>query len=65
MPGSIYSIDGGADENNLLYTPRVSVTAVAPPNPRVGDFWIDLTSLAQYQWINDGGSRFWIQIAQL
>jgi len=65
VPGSIYSMEGSADENNLLYTPRVVVGPTPPPAPRVGDFWIDLTTLAQYQWINDNGSRFWIQIAQL
>jgi hypothetical protein len=67
VPGNIYSNAGNVDEDYLLYTPRVTVGSQAPTTStnRVGDYWIDLTSLAQYQWINDGGDRFWIQIAQL
>jgi hypothetical protein len=67
VPGNIYSNAGNADEDYLLYTPRVTVAIQAPTTStnRVGDYWIDLTSLAQYQWINDGGNRFWLQIAQL
>lgn len=67
VPGNIYSNAGNADEDYLLYTPRVTVGVRAPTTStnRVGDYWIDLTSLAQYQWINDGGDRFWLQIAQL
>jgi hypothetical protein len=67
VPGNIYSNAGNADEDYLLYTPRVTVGVQAPTTStnRVGDYWIDLTSLAQYQWINDGGDRFWLQIAQL
>jgi hypothetical protein len=67
VPGEVYATTGNVDENYLLYTPRVTVGAVAPTTStnRVGDYWIDIGSLAQYQWINDNGNRFWIQIAQL
>ena len=63
VPGSIYSMDGGANENNLLYTPRVVVGPTPPAVPRVGDFWIDSSANAQYQYIQDGTNRFWLQIA--
>jgi hypothetical protein len=63
--GSIYSQDGNPEENYLLYTPRVSINATAPPGARVGDFWINLNTLAEYQYINDNGNKIWVQIAQL
>jgi hypothetical protein len=62
----IYSLDGGEKENRLLYTPRVLVgtsTVVTSITPRVGDFWIDTAENAQYQYIDDSGQRFWLQIA--
>jgi hypothetical protein len=59
----VYSLDGGAEENNLLYTPRVVVGPNPPPIPRVGDFWINSDANAQYQYIQDGTNRFWLQIA--
>ena len=65
MPGSIYSNDGNANEANLLYTPRVTVSITAPANPRIGDFWIDPTFGVELQYINDGGNRFWIQFTGL
>jgi hypothetical protein len=63
VPGSIYSIDGGENENSLLYTPRVVVGPTPPDIPRVGDFWIDSSANAQYQYIQDGTNRIWLQIA--
>ena len=63
VPGSIYSIDGGENENSLLYTPRVVVGPTPPDVPRVGDFWIDSAANAQYQYIQDGTNRIWLQIA--
>jgi len=63
VPGSIYSMEGGEQENYLLYTPRVVVGPNPPPIPRVGDFWIDSSANAQYQYIQDGANRFWLQIA--
>jgi hypothetical protein len=63
VPGSIYSMEGGENENNLLYTPRVVVGPTPPDVPRVGDFWIDTAANAQYQYIQDGTNRIWLQIA--
>jgi hypothetical protein len=59
--GSVYSADGIPAENNLLYTPRVTISTTAPANPRIGDFWIDPTYGVELQWIDDGGNKFWIQ----
>jgi hypothetical protein len=66
--GSVYSADGNTQLNGLLYTPRVlvgdfNVLTGITPNP--GDFWIDILSQAQYQYINDGGQSYWLQIAIL
>ena len=66
VPGSVLSNEGNELEGNLLYTPRVLVgtaTVVTSITPRVGDFWIDIDSNAEYQFIDDGGQRFWLQIA--
>lgn len=65
VPGSIYSMDGGYYENNLLYTPKVTISPTPPLNPRVGDFWIDNLNGVELQWIDDGGNRFWIQFTGL
>lgn len=59
--GSVYSQDGNPDENNLLYTPRVTISTTAPVNPRIGDFWINPIYGAECQYIDDGGTRFWVQ----
>jgi hypothetical protein len=66
VPGSIFSNEGIETEGNLLYTPRVLVgtaTVVTSIIPRVGDFWIDIETNAEYQYIDDDGQRFWLQIA--
>jgi len=66
VPGSIFSNEGNETEGNLLYTPRVLVgtaTVVTSITPRVGDFWIDIETNAEYQYIDDDGQRFWLQIA--
>jgi hypothetical protein len=63
--GSIYSQDGNPQEGYLLYTPRVTINATAPTNARIGDFWINLNTFAEYQYINDSGNKIWVQIAQL
>ena len=65
VPGSVYSNDGNIDESYLLYTPRVTISATAPINPRVGDFWIDPTYGVELQYVNDGGNKFWIQFTGL
>jgi hypothetical protein len=63
--GKIYSATGNPDENNLLYTPNITSSTTPPSNPRVGDVWIDLNNFAYYQWINDAGNRFWLQVTIL
>lgn len=63
--GSVYSGDGNPLENYKLYTPRISSGNSAPLNPRVGDFWINLTNGRYFQYIPDGSNRIWLQIAQL
>ena len=66
VPGSIYSMDGNPDENNWLYTPRVTISAVIPPaNPRIGDFWIDPAGPYELQYVNDGGNFIWVQFTGL
>ena len=68
VPGSIYSNEGNSQENNLLYTPRVLVgdyTVLDGVTPRVGDFWADQGSSALYQYINDAGNAYWLQITVL
>jgi hypothetical protein len=67
-PDHVYSADGGIYENNLLYTPRIltgSVSDIASVVPRVGDFWIDTDNFVEYQYIETGGQRFWLQIITL
>ena len=63
--GDVYSASGNPTENYLLYTPRITVAAAPHSNPKVGDIWIDLGSYAYYQWIDDSGNRFWLQITIL
>ena len=66
VPGIIYSMDGNPDENNRLYTPRVTIsTAVAPTDPRVGDFWVDPSGPYELQYVNDGGNFIWVQFTGL
>lgn len=65
VPGSVYAMEGTEDENYLLYTPRVTVSTTPPPNPRIGDFWINANTGYELQWVNDGGNRFWIQFTSL
>jgi hypothetical protein len=63
--GSVYSQDGNTDESNLLYSPKVTVSATPPVNPRIGDFWIDAGSGLSLQWIKDGTSTFWMQVGAI
>ena len=67
VKGNVYSQNGNAQENYLLYSPKVSVSSTPPTTAtnHVGDIWIDLNSLAYYQWINDDGNKFWLQITIL
>ncbi len=58
----IHSQDGIALENNLLYTPRTSLSIGTPPaGARLGDFWIDPSLGATFQYIDDNGTKTWIQ----
>jgi hypothetical protein len=61
---NIYSsLVGIADESNLVYTPRVTVTTGTPPaSPRIGDVWIDSSLPAYLQYIKDGTNAIWIQV---
>ena len=63
ITGSVYSNDGNSNENNLLYSPRVTVGAIPPTNPRVGEFWLDTGAGVEYQYVQDGDNRFWLQFA--
>lgn len=66
VQGNVYSIDGNPDENYLLYTPKIYVTAgVAPSDPKIGDFWIDSSIPAYLQYIKDGENSFWIQVGAI
>jgi hypothetical protein len=61
--GSIYSVGtGNPDVGHLLYTPRTTVGSTPHANPRIGDLWIDSGNQAGYQYINDAGTEFWLQI---
>lgn len=64
--GSVYSQDGVAYENNLLYTPTATLSIGSPPiGPRLGDFWIDPSQGATFQYILDGTSTIWIQFTSI
>jgi len=66
VAGNIYSGgSGNPDENNLLYTPKVTVSVTAPATPRVGDTWIDPSIPAYMQYIKDGTNTFWIQVGSI
>jgi len=65
VPGSIYSMEGNPSESNLLYTPRTFSQNTVPPNPRVGDFWINSDTGIEYQYFDDNGNKIWVQFAGL
>lgn len=63
IQGDVYSNSGNPDQDYLLYTPRITVSAGIPPvDPRIGDFWIDSTVPAYLQYIKDGTNLIWIQV---
>ena len=63
---SIYSREGIAEESNLLYTPRSTLQIGTPPvSPRLGDFWIDPSQGATFQYILDGTNKVWVQFTGL
>jgi len=61
--GSVHSQDGNVNEGNLLYSPNVTIGSTPPPNPRVGAFWLDTSAGVEYQYVQDGDNRFWLQFA--
>jgi len=65
ISGSVYSAEGQADENYLIYTPRITISTTAPTDARIGDFWINTTISAYLQYINDGGNRLWLQVSSI
>jgi hypothetical protein len=66
VQGSIYSADGNADQGYLLYTPRTTLSVGIPPaNPRFGDFWVDPSLGASFQYIKDGTSTIWLQFTSV
>jgi hypothetical protein len=65
IQGDVYSRTGIADENYLLYTPRVFVSTSTPASPRIGDVWVDATNFAYLQYIKDGTSTFWLQVGAI
>jgi len=54
--GDVYS-NGGTP----LYTPRITISTIAPTGARVGDFWIDTDNGIEFQYIKDGSDFYWIQ----
>jgi len=65
VQGSIYSREGGEYENYLLYVPRVIVSTSTPFTARIGDFWVEPNTGIEFQYIQDGSNRVWIQFAGL
>ena len=61
--GSVYSADGNISEHSLLYSPRVTVGDTPPTTPKVGEFWLDTGAGVEYQYVQDGDNRFWLQFA--
>jgi len=54
--GDVYS-NGGSP----LYTPRITISTLAPDGARVGDFWIDTDNGVEFQYVQDGSNFYWIQ----
>jgi len=54
--GDVYS-NGGSP----LYTPRITISTLAPAGARVGDFWIDTENGIEFQYVQDGNNFYWIQ----
>jgi len=65
VQGSVYSREGGEYENYLLYVPRVIVSTSTPFTARIGDFWVEPNSGIEFQYLQDGSNRVWIQFAGL
>jgi hypothetical protein len=56
VSGDVYS-NGGSP----LYTPRITISTLAPEGARVGDFWIDTDNGVEFQYVKDGDNFYWIQ----
>ena len=54
--GDVYS-NGGSP----LYTPRITISTLAPDGARIGDFWIDTDNGVEFQYVQDGSNFYWIQ----
>lgn len=66
VTGEIYSPTvGNPDENNLVYTPKVTLADTPPASPRIGDFWIDTNLGIEFQYIQDDTNRIWVQFTSL
>lgn len=66
VTGEIYSPTvGNPQENNLVYSPKVTIDATPPSNPRVGDFWIDTNLGIEFQFIQDDTNRIWVQFTSI
>jgi hypothetical protein len=63
--GSVYSQDGIAEENNLLYTPITYLSIDEPVTHRLGDFWIHPGLGVTFQYISDGTNKIWFQFGGL
>jgi hypothetical protein len=64
---SIRSKDGNVEEDFLLYSPKVTISATPPitATNHIGDFWVDSNSAITLQWIKDGTSTFWLQVGSI
>lgn len=60
--GDVYANTGHPAENWLLYTPKAIVSTTSPPDPKIGDFWIDPTGPYFLQYVQDGANKIWVQI---
>lgn len=56
VAGNVYS-QGGQPLRNV----RVTVDTVPPPDPIIGDFWIDPTKGIEFQYVPNGTGTIWIQ----
>lgn len=66
VTGEIFSPTvGNPQENNLVYSPKVTIDSQPPANPRVGDFWIDTNLGIEFQFIQDDTNRIWVQFTSI
>jgi hypothetical protein len=66
IQGNVYSNSGNFKENYLLYTLQTTLQIGVPPsNPKLGDFWIDPSQGATFQYVLDGTNKVWVQFTGL